>query len=512
MTWRTPLLLLSALGCAPADAQTTITGARVACVDSMAAGHSCHRVDLLSRLMPDRLEADRVLDMWGWTDSISGREYALVATEEAVAFVDVSDPINPAYLGRLPSHDSTRSDWRDLKVYHDYMFVVVDGAGANGLQVFDLTLLRSPPSVPHVFSASARYDGFDQAHNVAVNTATGYAYVVGSNSGACTQGLHMVDIRTPTQPAYAGCFRDHATGNSGDGYTHDVQCVVYSGPDADHTGKELCIGANINGISIADVTDKAQPQKITSVEYPDAAYAHQAWLTEDQRYLFLNDETDELTRHWLSLPPLPGTRTLIWDLLDVDDPVLMHEYFGSTGASDHNLYILGDTLYMANYASGLRIVDIADPAAPVEIAHFDTYPFSDHAGLHGAWTAYPFFGSGTIAITSGHHGLFLAALVADDRTAAETPSAVPSDLTLLPAYPNPFNQATTLTLHNPVQQQVLVEVRDLLGRLAVVLHRGPLPAGTHVLRFEARTLQSGPYIVAASAGARKKVRMTMLLK
>ena len=32
--------------------------------------------------------------------------------------------------------------WRDIKVYRDHAYIVVDGAGAHGMQVFDLTRLR----------------------------------------------------------------------------------------------------------------------------------------------------------------------------------------------------------------------------------------------------------------------------------------------------------------------------------------------------------------------------------
>ena len=60
-----------------------------------------------------------------------------------------------------------------------------------------------------------------------MNEDTGYAYAVGANS--CSRGLHTIDVSDPLNPAFAGCF-------SADGYTHDVQCVLYQGPDADHTG------------------------------------------------------------------------------------------------------------------------------------------------------------------------------------------------------------------------------------------------------------------------------------
>jgi len=506
-------VLLCSLLSASATAQSSITGERVDCENGMAAGHPCHAVDLLSRLMPDRLEADFVLDMWGWKDPATGHEYALVTTNNAVAFVDISDPINPQYLGRMLSHDGAQSGWRDVKVYQNHLFAVVDGNGANGLQVFDLTLLRSSPSTPQIFNQSAHYALFGQAHNLAINTETGYAYVAGSNTGPCPYGLHIVDIRAPLQPAYAGCFIDSATGNAGDGYTHDAQCVVYDGPDAKHAGKEICFGANVSGISIADVSDKTDPQKLASATYPSAAYAHQAWLTENHRYLFLNDEIDELQPHWLSLPPLPGTRTLIWDVEDLDDPVFLQEYFGPTGASDHNLYIHRDTLYMANYAGGLRIVNISDPTAPVEVAHFDTYPYSDHVGLNGAWTAYPYFDSGTIAITSGFHGLFLVRHNPGGFTDREHISGlISSALTLSAAHPNPFNSVATLTLHTPVPQLISIEVHDVLGRKVSELYKGPLGAGDHVFHLDGHSLRSGTYLIVATAKEFRVTQSATLMK
>ena len=503
--------LLGTLLCAASHAQPSITGQSVPCENGLAAGHPCKDVSLLSRLMPDALGATFANDLWGWIDPDTGRSYALVGTDTSVSFVDITDPILPVYLGQLLSHDHSAARWRDLKVFQDHLFVVVDGAGANGLQVFDLTELRSPPSVPYQFTQSARYDEFGQAHNIAINTETGFAYVLGSQDGPCPGAIHMVDIQDPLQPAYAGCFLDTATGSSGDGYTHDAQCVIYRGPDADHSGKEVCIGANLNGISIADVTDKGQPVKIASADYPEATYAHQAWLTEDQRYLFLNDEADELTRHWNSLPPLPGTRTLIWDLEDLDDPILAAEYFGPTGASDHNLYVLGDTLYMANYAGGLRMADISMPTAPSEFAYFDTYAYSDHAGLHGAWTAYPYFGGGLIAISSGHHGLYLVRYDPGGSTAKEEPDLLPGALSLSPAYPNPFAASTTITVHQSAAGPVSIRARDLLGRVVGVLHEGTLSAGTHAVPFDASHLPGGPYLIEVAAGpVRRSLWVTRL--
>ncbi len=42
-------------------------------------------------------------DIWGWADPMTGREYALMGMTDGTAFVDVTDPDNPAVLGKLPT-------------------------------------------------------------------------------------------------------------------------------------------------------------------------------------------------------------------------------------------------------------------------------------------------------------------------------------------------------------------------------------------------------------------------
>ncbi|MGA1495933.1 MAG: choice-of-anchor B family protein, partial [Rhodothermales bacterium] len=99
-----------------------------------------------------------------------------------------------------------------------------------------------------------------------------------------------------------------------------------------------------------------------------------------------------------------GTRTLIWDLTDLDDPVLAGEYVAETTETDHNLYVKGNLMYQSNTAAGLRIIDISDPENPFETAYFDTSPVG---GRGVSWSNYPYYKSGMIAVTAGHYGLFL---------------------------------------------------------------------------------------------------------
>ena len=211
----------------------------------------------------------------------------------------------------------------------------------------------------------------------------------------------MVDIRAPKQPTFAGCYTD-TEGLIWPGRTHDAQCVVYRGPDQRYRGRQICLASNETALRIVDVTDKANPVPIAAATYPGIAYVHQGWLTEDQRYFLLDDELDEL------IGTTGKTRTMIWDVAELDDPVLVGEYLGPDAATDHNLFIKGNRMYQANYQAGFRVVDITNPEKPFEVGHFDTTPYDGNPpGFNGAWTAFPFFESGTVIVSSMSEGLFV---------------------------------------------------------------------------------------------------------
>jgi choice-of-anchor B domain-containing protein len=99
---------------------------------------------------------------------------------------------------------------------------------------------------------------------------------------------------------------------------------------------------------------------------------------------------------------------VIWDVSDLDNPVLAGQYVSQNRATDHNLYVLGNTIYQSNYVSGLRVLDITDRLHPVQVGFFDTHPVgADEPGFAGTWSNYPYFKSGVIAVTSGREGLFI---------------------------------------------------------------------------------------------------------
>jgi choice-of-anchor B domain-containing protein len=387
------------------------------CEDGHIADFQCANIQVVAHLPVSALGGERgvwVNDVWGWTDPQTGRDYGLVARRDGAAFVDVTSPSAPKLIGSLPrTPGSPPSVWRDIKVIGHHAFIVADGALAHGMQVFDLRRLRAVADTPAMFAPDMTYRNVHSAHNVVADTASAFVYIVGANGGGetCGGGLHMVDVRNPRNPAFAGCYND-TSGTNPRGYTHDAQCLVYGGPDTRYRGRQICVGSNETEINIADVTDKSKPVLVGRSSYPNVGYAHQGWFDAEQRYFYMNDELDEMEG------TVAGTRTIVWDLARLDDPVVAHMYIGPVRSSDHNLFVDGNRVYESNYGSGLRVLDISNRTQPREIGFFDSAPYNEDepghsAAASGAWSNYPFFKSGIILFTSVREGLFIVRVQED---------------------------------------------------------------------------------------------------
>lgn len=369
------------------------------CQNGFAGIYPCNKYDLIAHVTLADLNRSSTAnsnlsgnDSWGWTDPTTKKEYALVGLNTGVSFVDISKPSEPKVLGFLPTA-TVNSDWRDIKVYNNYAFVVSE-ASNHGMQVFDLTKLRSVTNPPQVFTAETTFTGFRSAHNIVINETKGYAYPVGTTrSGTYAGGPLFINIQNPLNPISEGGFRN---------YSHDAQVVTYNGPDTAHIGKEILIGSNETEIVIVDITDKSNPIKLSSINYSNVGYVHQGWFTKDMRYFLLGDELDEMRFG-------NKTRTVIFDFSDLDTPKFHFDYFGPTDAIDHNGYVKNNTFYLANYTAGIRIIDITNITNKniAEVGFFDTYPLNNNTAFNGAWSVYPYFESENIIISDIDNGLFI---------------------------------------------------------------------------------------------------------
>jgi len=365
-----------------------------ACNNGNAGGYTCNNVDLLSMIDLSNIKpggSSMANDIWGWTHSGSGREFAIICLKEGTSFVEITDEYNPVVIGFLPTKTSS-SSWRDVKTMGNYALIVSE-ASDHGMQVFDLTRLLSGSFDSDIIE-DAHYGEFGNAHNIFANEDTGYAYAVGTNT--CDGGLHVIGMDDPLNPVSEGCYSE-------DGYSHDVQCVVYNGPDASYKGSEICFGSNEDTITIVDVTDKNNMVQLAKKSYSGDRYTHQGWLTEDHSRFIFNDELDEYQG------VVSKTRTHVFDVTNLNDPVYSGFHDGRTAAIDHNLYVHGDLVYQANYRAGLNILKIVDidNVKFEEAGYFDIYPTSDSMKFNGAWSNYPYFPSGIVVVSGIESGLFV---------------------------------------------------------------------------------------------------------
>ena len=418
------LVLVSSCQYEDYDDSKVIDSPLAICIDGFAKipgtdyEYSCLNYDLMGRVTLEEMDAEAGNDCWGWTDSTTGREYAIMGVNNGTSFIDITDSTSPQYLGKLPT-STVDSSWRDMKVYNDHVYIVSE-AGDHGLQVFNLANLRGIDS-EQVFSADYTDKSFGQAHNIAINEDSGYAYI----AGARTKGIYALNLSNPLAPKLE-------LEGSQFGYSHDAQIVNYKGPDQDHFGKEIYIGSNENKVDIVDVTDKSEPKLISTFLY-DHQYTHQAWLTDDHKYALLGDELDEVDSNY-ELKADAKTRTVIIDLSDLEKPSLHHDYEAETKAIDHNGYTKGTEFFLASYTAGLRVLDILniDQKSISETGFFNTFinhndsglpnsttvksqdPDGDHSGkkgnssaFNGAWSVYPFFKSENIIISDINSGLYI---------------------------------------------------------------------------------------------------------
>jgi hypothetical protein len=265
----------------------------------------------------------------------------------------------------------------------------------------------------------------------------------------------------PLSPKQVACW-------GGDKYTHDVQCVNYDGPDSSYQGKEICFCFNEDTVTIVDVTQKGNIKQLSKVTYPGADYVHQGWLTEDKKYLLVDDEGDEGGGK--------KTRTMVFRVTDLKKPAYMYTSNSPLVAIDHNLYIKGNRAYMSNYAAGLRIHGLGNIESKkdlAEIAYFDVWPKSNKATFEGVWSSYIYFPSGNILISGTEYGVFVVKEKDAGPTASPTTSS-PTPPTLAPT-PKP-------TSPGPVKCRTVLDEASCLSHSKTSFCRWGIKGGEQVPR------------------------------
>ena len=308
-------------------------------------------------------------DVWGYKDEL-GNEYALVGLVDGFSVVDIVDPANPIEVFRAFGPETI---WRDIKTYGDFAYVTNEGD--SGIRIYDLSGLPGNTTIPYKNYSGSFGSEFTTAHNLYIDE-NGFAYIIGTNRSDETI---ILDLNPdPWNPIEVGAYSSN--------YLHDV----YVENDTMY-GSAISLGE----LQLIDVTDKSNPQFISSVE-TGKRFTHNAWISNNGDYVFTTDEVD-------------GGAIEVYDISDRLNPELVESYKSRTLGDEmpHNVHVEDSIVVISYYKEGVIVLDGSQPDNLVELSRFDTDKNLSGPLSGGCWGVYPHFDSGRIIATDITKGLFV---------------------------------------------------------------------------------------------------------
>ncbi|MCG8332377.1 MAG: choice-of-anchor B family protein [Chitinophagales bacterium] len=313
-------------------------------------------------------EDGRASGSWSYTDT-NGNEYALLGAQTGTSIVSISNANQIEELAFIPG---PHSNWREITVVDDHAFVVTEGSSPDhpGMQIIDLSNLPSSATLVANYNET-----FTKGHIIqkSIFEETPYIYVCGTSS---TDGVHILDITDPENPQQVGLYQPGY-------YIHDC-----------HVRGDIMFGAAFYEatIDIIDISDKTNPVLITRIQDPGGS-THSFSTSEDGQYLILAHEMDGI----------PGR---VFDISDLENPTQVALYTANYASLVHNPYVRGDFCFVSHNSEGMRVLDIKDPAVPVEVGYYDTF-LGPSGGFNGLWSACPYLPSGKIIGGNREDGLYI---------------------------------------------------------------------------------------------------------
>jgi choice-of-anchor B domain-containing protein len=421
---------------------------------------------------------------WGYA-APNGREYAVLGCRTGTSFVDITDTNNIHEVGFVAG---TNSEWREMKVYSHYAYIVSE-AGSSGVQIVDLQYL--PDSVHYVKKFTAA--GHSSTHSISQSGP--YLYLNGAN-GSFVQngGIAILDLSVdPENPVLKGKWTTD--------YVHDCRIVndtIWASNI--YTGKTAIINAtNKNSLTTVRIWNS----------YPQATIStHNCAITNDRKYILTTNEMDA-----------PVGKMFIYNIQDLNNITFVREWAPTnlTTTIVHNVEIYGNYAVIAHYTAGIRVVDISNPLLPVEVAWYDTYKRDNTTDYLGCWGVF-MFPSGKIIGSDTDSGLYVIKTnLTLTGTGGQVSQINPDNFSLGQNYPNPFNPATVINYEIPSnvkseRSNVKLVIYNNLGKEVNTLVNAAQSAGNYEVKFDGSNLPSGIYFYRLTAGDFSETKQMTLLK
>jgi hypothetical protein len=311
-----------------------------------------------------------------------------------VRVVDLADPAHPALVGAVAAIPRTSQEKVvvrriDTAAFHGDLLAtgvqscdMPTGDAPRGIDLWDVTDPRRPQHLAFWDSGPQSYKG---VHELWLFARGDRAYVAASVPRSEVEeggqgDFRLVEVTDPRRPAQVsswGAVRDGGLPlPPGDVLDFDHSAYVNA------AGTLAILSYTDFGVLFLDIADPAHPALVGRATYPPPLHTHSVWLAANETVLLVCDEI---------LDPSPG-RWGYLRLWDVHNPAAPTEigHFATPDAlstrrdgdySAHNPVVVGTTAFLSWYSDGIRVVDIADPAAPRELAAFVPPPAADPYGV-----------------------------------------------------------------------------------------------------------------------------------
>lgn len=283
-------------------------------------------------------------------------DYAYLArAEDGLRILDLRDPGAIVDVG----HGPVESDGTTNERYNDVKLIAVGPAryaimasNRAGAVVWDVTDPRAPRIVAHL--GTPVDDRPLGVHTLAIDGTR--AYLANPD-----RGLEIYDVADPAAPRRLGQF---PTPNAATGrFLHDLSI----------RGDRAYLNFWGGGMVVVDIADPTRPVALgTFAGYGDTT-SHSNWVTTIGARQIAVHGDEQWGAHVRLVDVTEGTPGFVdevgaWQL--------------RPEVSVHNVMAFGTIAYVAHYQDGVRLLDLADPSAPRQVAWFNTWPGYDRSYGH----------------------------------------------------------------------------------------------------------------------------------
>lgn len=390
---------------------------------------------------------------WGYT-APNGREYALLGFNGGTAFIDITDSAN---IREVDVVTGLSSGWREMKTYSHYAYIVSEATNSQ-LQIVDLQYLPDSVSLVRTWG----YTGYTKTHSISQSGP--YLYLNGGNASP-NGGVAIIDVSNPIEPVKKGQWTTR--------YVHDCRVL-----------NDTIWAANISDqkVTVINATNKDNLQEITNWNNLPSPSPHNAAITKDRKYILVTDENQS-----------PG-KLKVWNIQNLSNITFVTQWqpTGITTAIVHNVEIYGDFAVIAHYSAGIRIVNISNPASPLEVAWYDTRPSDNANAYSGCWGVYK-FPSGKIIGSDMSNGLFVIKTTFPLTNIHE--NSIVKDYILEQNFPNPFNPSTSIKFSIKSSSVVSLKIHNVNGKEVASVINDRRDAGQYEVNINVNdfNLSSGTY-------------------